>query len=44
MKDKEIKALYIIRYALDLISPRMIRPTLEFFASSFGYKIVEKER
>jgi hypothetical protein len=43
IKDKEIKALFIIGYALELISPRMIRPTLEFFVSHFGYKLEIKE-
>jgi len=42
IKDREIRALYIIGYAFEMISPRMIKPTLEFFASHFGYKISEK--
>lgn len=42
VKDKEIKALYIIGYAFELISPRMIKPTLDFIASHFGYKVINK--
>lgn len=42
IKDKEIRALYIIGYAFEMISARMIKPTLEFFASHFGYRIEEE--
>lgn len=40
--DKEMKSLYIISYAFELISEDMIKPTLEFFADKFGYKITKK--
>lgn len=34
IKDKDVKALYVIGYALEkLASPRMKIPTLEFFYS-----------
>ena len=42
LRDKEIKALYIIRYALELCSVRMIKPTLDFFATHYGYKLERK--
>lgn len=42
IKDKEIRAMYIIAYAFKLISTRMIKPTLEFFASHYGYRIIPK--
>jgi len=42
LKDSDLKALYIIGYALKMISDRMIMPTLEFFASRYGFKIVKK--
>ena len=42
IRDREIRALYIIAYALYLVSPRMKKATLEFFASHFGFTVVEK--
>jgi hypothetical protein len=39
VKDSEMRAMYIIGYAFKLISPRMIKPTLDFFAGHFGYKV-----
>lgn len=38
IKDRDIKALYIIRYALESIEPRMIKPTLDFFNNRHGNK------
>ena len=42
VKDKELKAMYIIGYALGLVSKRMIEPTLSFFAGEYGYKLILK--
>lgn len=42
LKDKEIKALYIISYAIGLISKDMVKPTLEFFADKIGYRLINK--
>lgn len=39
IKDKEIKALYVISAGMKLVSPRMIKPTLEFIVGRYGYKI-----
>ena len=42
VKDRDIKAIYLIGYALKLVDKRMIKPTLEYFADYFGYKLVNK--
>ena len=42
VKDKDIKAMYVIAYAFSLLEKRMIKPTLEYFADYFGYRIEEK--
>lgn len=42
LKDSDLKALYIIDYALKIVSARMIIPTLDFFVSRYGFKIVKK--
>lgn len=40
--DKDLKALYIIKHALEISSKGMILPTLEYFADKYGFKIVKK--
>ena len=40
--DKDLKALFIIDFAFKLLEKRMILPTLEFFADTYGCKIEPK--
>lgn len=42
IKDGDVKALFIIGYALSLCKERMIIPTLQFFADRYGYRVVPK--
>lgn len=45
IKDKEIRALYLIAYAFEhLISARMVKPTLDFFASHYGFELRKIEK
>lgn len=41
-KDPCVRALYLINLALSLCEDRMIIPTLEFFASRYGYTLIRK--
>jgi len=42
IKNKDIRALYIILYALDNSSPHMKVANLQYFADRLGYKLVKK--
>lgn len=42
IKDKDIRALYIIHAAFSMCQERMIIPTLQFFADRYGYKLAPK--
>lgn len=44
LRDDEVKALYIINYALQLCSKRMILPTLEFFAGRYNFLLIHKSK
>ena len=39
IRDREMKGMYLINHAFKLISPRMIKPTLDFWAGHFGFKV-----
>ena len=41
-QDKDIRALYLIGYALESLSWRMMRATLEFFADKYGFRLIPK--
>ena len=41
VKDQEMKGMYLIAHAFKLISPRMIKPALDFWAGHFGYKVIK---
>jgi hypothetical protein len=43
IKDNDIRGLYILAYAMSIISPRMIRASLEFLASHYGLTVIEKK-
>ena len=40
--DRDLKALVLINFALNLCHERMILPTLQFFADRYGCRIVRK--
>ena len=40
--DKDVRALYIILYALDNSTPRMKEANLQYIADRLGYKLVRK--
>jgi len=40
----EVRALYVISYALKLLSPSMVIPTLEFFAGRYGFRLFKELR
>ena len=42
VKDNEMKGMYLISHAFRLIPPRMIKPTLDFWAGHFGFNVVKK--
>ncbi len=42
VKDKDLKAMYILGYAFELVSKRMIKATLGFFVDKYGFKLVDK--
>lgn len=42
IRDKDIRALYIIQFALSIIERRMIVPTLQYFADRHGYRLEPK--
>lgn len=42
IKDRDVKALYVIHAALCMCQERMIIPTLRFFADRYGYELAEK--
>lgn len=44
VKDKDIRALYLISHALDNSTERMKYHNLNFFVDKLGYKLVPKNR
>lgn len=44
VKDKDIRALWILSYAMSLVSERMIYATLQFLADHYGYRVIRKEQ
>jgi hypothetical protein len=39
IKDKDIKALYLIKKAMEMSSPRMRKANLKFVADKFGITV-----
>jgi hypothetical protein len=44
IKDKDIKALYVLDYAMQLSSDRMLKANLEFAVSKWKSKLDRAER
>jgi hypothetical protein len=44
LKDADVRALYILLYALDTSTPRMKIANLRYIADRFGYDIVKKTK
>ena len=42
--DVDIRCLFLLAYALDKSSPRMVEANLRFVADKFGYKLVKKDK
>ena len=42
VKDKDIRAMFIIGYAFTIMSERMRLATLQFFADRYGYTVEVK--
>jgi len=43
VKDKDIRALYLLQHALDASTPRMKIVNLSFIADKMGYKLAKKQ-
>jgi len=44
VKDTDIRALYLLVYAIDNSTPRMKTHNLTYLADRMGFKIVKKEK
>jgi hypothetical protein len=43
VRDIQVRALYVIDYALrKMLEPRMVIPTLQFFADKYGFEVNSK--
>lgn len=43
IKDKDIKSLYLLIYAIDNSTPRMKVANLQYVADRMGYTLIKKE-
>lgn len=44
LRDADVRALYILLYALDTSTPKMKIANLRYLADRFGYDIVKKTK
>jgi len=42
--DKDIKALYLLVYAMDNSTPKMKIANLQYIADRMGYSLIKKEK